>query len=66
MTLVITTYQQCITAKPYIPSTTYGIVLPGVNGVPYNFLISLLFSYQDVGVQYFNDVGLIPNCMVCC
>jgi len=57
VTLVITTYQQRITAKPYIPSTTYGIMSPGVNGVPYNLFISLLFSYQNVGVQFLRMWG---------
>jgi hypothetical protein len=37
----------------------------GANGVPNKLFIAFWFSEHDVGVQFLNDVGLIPSSMVC-
>jgi hypothetical protein len=38
VTSIIATYQQRITAKPYVPATTYGRPTLGANGVPNKLL----------------------------
>ena len=66
MTSIITTYQQRITAKPYVPSTTHGRATLGANVVPNKLFIIFLLSDHDAGVQFLKDMGLIPDSMVCC
>jgi len=46
VTSVIVTYQQRITAKTYVPSTTYGRCKLGANGVP-NKLLLVIFLFSE-------------------
>ena len=66
VTSVIAKYQQRIAAKPYVPATTYGRPTLRANGVPNKLFRVFLFSEHDVGLQFSNDVGLIPSSLVCC
>ena len=63
VTSIITTYQQLISAKPYVPSSTNGLTL-GASGATNMLFIVFLFSDHD-GVQFLKFVGLIPNSIVC-
>jgi hypothetical protein len=65
VTSIIIIYRQRI-YKPYVSSTTYGRATLGANVAPNKLFITFLFSGDDVRVQFFKDVGLIPNSMVCC
>jgi hypothetical protein len=47
-----------------LPSTTYGRVTLGANGVPNKLFIAFMFSDHDVDVLFLKDVGLIPNNMM--
>jgi hypothetical protein len=59
VTSIIATYQQRISAKPYVPATTYGRPTLGANGVPNKLFRVFLFSENDADVQFLKDVGPI-------
>jgi len=59
ITSIISTYQEGISEKPYMPSVAYWCTTLGANALP-----SKLFSDHDV-VQFWKDVGLIPSDDVC-
>ena len=66
VTSIISTYQEHISEKPYVLSTTYECATLGAIGVPNKLFIAFLFSDHNVGVQFWKDLGLITRNMVCC
>jgi len=66
LTSIIVTYHQRISAKPYVPLTTYGNATLGANGITNKLFIVFFFSDYDLGFQFLKDLGLIPSSMVCC
>ena len=70
---IISTYQERINKKPYVPSTTYALAKLDASVVPNKLFLeqnklflALLFSDNDVGVQFWKYVGLIPSYVVYC
>lgn len=63
---IISTYQERISAKPFVHATTYRRVTLGAKVVPNNFFLAFLLSDHDVGIQFLNDVRLIPRSVVHC
>jgi len=58
---IISTFQECISVKPFVPTTIYGRATLGTKGVPNKTFIAFLFSDHDVRVRFSKDVGLISR-----
>jgi hypothetical protein len=55
---VISTYQQCLLAMPFVLATSYGRTTRGGDGVAMKLFITFPFSHPDVRLQFLKDVGL--------
>ena len=66
VTSIFATFQERISSKQYVPSTTYSWAILGATGALNNLFIAFMFSDQNVGVQFLKDVRLIPSSRICC
>jgi len=66
VTSIISTYQERISEKPYVPSTPYALAKLDASGVRNKLFLAFWFSNNDVGVQFWKYVGLIPSNVVRC
>jgi hypothetical protein len=66
VTSVIPKYEQRLSSKSYVCSTTFGRATLGANGVFNKLFLAFLFSYPDICIQFLKNVALIRSSMLCC
>jgi len=66
VTYDISTYQRRLTAKTFVPGTSYKLEIRSANGVADKFFLTFPFNDVDVRVHFLNDVGLLRGSIVCC
>jgi len=62
---VISTYQRRLAEMQYVPRTSYGRASLGDDGDANKLFLTYLYSDEDFGIQFLNDVGLLHSKITC-